>query len=155
MIPTIKISRTAPYKVGPVWWCKTGSSCLGASPNLVMRAAVRAVQRCTDAAASAFHQEGNYLHADMIRWGWRPNWAKDRAAPINARVEKVAHGPFFRAIWPHRQSLRSTTGSNGWARADQKNSPTSFVGVTGLPSSAPPSVNTLTPSTSPVSTTVS
>lgn len=27
---------------------------------------------------------------------------KDRAAPINARVEKVAHGPFFRAIWPHR-----------------------------------------------------
>jgi putative SOS response-associated peptidase YedK len=31
-------------------------------------------------------------------WGWRPNWAKDRAAPINARVEKVAHGPFFRAI---------------------------------------------------------
>ncbi|CAM4022574.1 Putative SOS response-associated peptidase [Pseudomonas wadenswilerensis] len=22
--------------------------------------------------------------------------------PINARVEKVAHGPFFRSIWPHR-----------------------------------------------------
>ena len=40
-----------------------------------------------------FHQEGNYLHADMVRcWGWRPHWAKDRAAPINARVEKVAHG---------------------------------------------------------------
>ena len=49
-----------------------------------------------------FHQEGDYLHADMVRWGWRPHWAKDRAAPINARVEKVAHGPFFRAIWPHR-----------------------------------------------------
>lgn len=49
-----------------------------------------------------FHQEGKYLHADMVRWGWRPHWAKDRAAPINARVEKVAHGPFFRAIWPHR-----------------------------------------------------
>ena len=43
-----------------------------------------------------------YLHADMVRWGWRPHWAKDRAAPINPRVEKVAHGPFFRAIWPHR-----------------------------------------------------
>jgi putative SOS response-associated peptidase YedK len=38
----------------------------------------------------------------MVRWGWRPHWAKDRAAPINARVEKVAHGPFFHAIWPHR-----------------------------------------------------
>ena len=49
-----------------------------------------------------FHQEGQYLHADMVRWGWRPHWAKDRAAPINARVEKVAHGPFFKAIWPRR-----------------------------------------------------
>lgn len=49
-----------------------------------------------------FHQESGYLHADRVRWGWRPHWAKDRAAPINARVEKVAHGPFFRAIWPHR-----------------------------------------------------
>ncbi|MCU7247288.1 SOS response-associated peptidase family protein [Pseudomonas koreensis] len=49
-----------------------------------------------------FHQEDEYLRADMVRWGWRPHWAKDRAAPINARVEKVAHGPFFRAIWPHR-----------------------------------------------------
>lgn len=46
--------------------------------------------------------EGETLHADPVRWGWRPHWAKDRAAPINARVEKVAHGPFFRAIWPHR-----------------------------------------------------
>jgi len=48
------------------------------------------------------HLEEGLLHADMVRWGWRPHWAKDRAAPINARVEKVAHGPFFRAIWPHR-----------------------------------------------------
>ncbi|MGE8436654.1 MAG: SOS response-associated peptidase family protein [Pseudomonas palmensis] len=46
--------------------------------------------------------EEEKLHADLVRWGWRPHWAKDRAAPINARVEKVAHGPFFRAIWPHR-----------------------------------------------------
>jgi putative SOS response-associated peptidase YedK len=49
-----------------------------------------------------FHLEENVLHAEMVRWGWRPHWAKDRAAQINARVEKVAHGPFFRAIWPHR-----------------------------------------------------
>lgn len=48
------------------------------------------------------HLEPDGLHADSVRWGWRPHWAKDRAAPINARVEKVAHGPFFRAIWPHR-----------------------------------------------------
>ncbi|MBK5412578.1 SOS response-associated peptidase family protein [Pseudomonas sp. TH34] len=48
------------------------------------------------------HLQSELLHADRVRWGWRPHWAKDRAAPINARVEKVAHGPFFRAIWPHR-----------------------------------------------------
>jgi len=48
------------------------------------------------------HLEGDILHADLVCWGWRPHWAKDRAAPINARVEKVAHGPFFRAIWPYR-----------------------------------------------------
>ncbi|MFD2641879.1 SOS response-associated peptidase [Pseudomonas japonica] len=42
------------------------------------------------------------LLVDMVKWGWRPHWATDRAAPINARVEKVAHGAFFRAIWPHR-----------------------------------------------------
>ncbi|WP_085597868.1 MULTISPECIES: SOS response-associated peptidase family protein [unclassified Pseudomonas] len=48
------------------------------------------------------HAAGDQIHADAVRWGWRPHWAKDRAAPINARVEKVAHGPFFRQIWPHR-----------------------------------------------------
>lgn len=48
------------------------------------------------------HVASEVLHADTVRWGWRPHWATDRAAPINARVEKVAHGPFFRQIWPHR-----------------------------------------------------
>lgn len=47
------------------------------------------------------HQHQQRLYADNLRWGWRPHW-EDRAAPINARVEKVAHGPFFRAIWRHR-----------------------------------------------------
>jgi len=46
--------------------------------------------------------EDGVLRADLVRWGWRPHWAKDRADANNARVEKVAHGLFFRAIWPHR-----------------------------------------------------
>lgn len=50
------------------------------------------------------------LRADLVRWGWRPHWATDRAAPINARAEKVAHGAFFRAIWPHR----AVTPVDGW-----------------------------------------
>jgi putative SOS response-associated peptidase YedK len=53
-------------------------------------------------ALAVLHQQGQTLFADNLRWGWRPHWAKDRAAPINARVEKVAHGSFFRAIWRHR-----------------------------------------------------
>jgi putative SOS response-associated peptidase YedK len=48
------------------------------------------------------HMDGETLRADRVRWGWRPFWAKDRAAPINARIEKVAHGPFFRNAWPNR-----------------------------------------------------
>ncbi|MGH8373821.1 MAG: SOS response-associated peptidase family protein, partial [Pseudomonas sp.] len=48
------------------------------------------------------HLENDRLHADAVRWGWRPHWATDRTEPVNARVEKVAHGPYFRAIWPHR-----------------------------------------------------
>ncbi len=51
---------------------------------------------------AVLHQHERQLYADNLRWGWRPHWAKDRAAPINARVEKVVHGPFFRAIWRHR-----------------------------------------------------
>ncbi|WP_339433124.1 MULTISPECIES: SOS response-associated peptidase [unclassified Pseudomonas] len=51
---------------------------------------------------AVLHQHDQRLCADNLRWGWRPHWAKDRAAPINARVEKVAHGPFFRAIWRDR-----------------------------------------------------
>ncbi|MCV9917830.1 SOS response-associated peptidase [Pseudomonas sp. BT-42-2] len=50
------------------------------------------------------------LRADLLKWGWRPHWATDRAPPINARVEKVAHGPFFRAIWPSR----AITPVDGW-----------------------------------------
>ena len=56
-----------------------------------------------------FHKEGDTLHADMVRWGWRPHWSKGKT-PANARVEKVAHGPFYRAIWPNR----AITPINNW-----------------------------------------
>ncbi|EPO8124326.1 SOS response-associated peptidase [Pseudomonas aeruginosa] len=54
--------------------------------------------------------EGDALVAQAIRWGWRPFWARDRSAPINARVEKVAHGRFFSAAWRHR----ALTPVSGW-----------------------------------------
>ena len=53
-------------------------------------------------ALAVLHQHEQSVHANDLRWGWRPHWAKNRAAPINARVEKVAHGAFFRAIWRQR-----------------------------------------------------
>jgi putative SOS response-associated peptidase YedK len=48
--------------------------------------------------AALLHLQGDLLHAAR----WRPYWVTGRAAPINARVEKIAHSPFFRTIWPHR-----------------------------------------------------
>ncbi|HBO3681387.1 TPA: SOS response-associated peptidase [Pseudomonas aeruginosa] len=54
--------------------------------------------------------EGDALVAQAIRWGWRPFWARDRAVPINARAEKVAHGRFFSAAWKHR----ALTPISGW-----------------------------------------
>ena len=54
------------------------------------------------AQLALLHQEGQFLRANMVRWGWQPPWTMDRAAPINARVERVASNPFFRTIWPHR-----------------------------------------------------
>jgi len=75
-------------------------------PNALINYAGDQPLACYNAAPTTqlalFHRDGEYLRADRVRWGWRPHWAKDRVAPINARVEKVAHGPFFKAIWPHR-----------------------------------------------------
>ncbi|WP_225024300.1 SOS response-associated peptidase [Pseudomonas aeruginosa] len=61
-------------------------------------------------AVTTLRLEGDALVAQAIRWGWRPFWARDRAAPINARVEKVAHGRFFSAAWRHR----ALTPVSGW-----------------------------------------
>lgn len=75
-------------------------------PNALINYAGDQPFECYNAAPSTklalFHQEGQFLRADMVRWGWRPHWIKDHAAPINARIERAAHGSFFRAIWPHR-----------------------------------------------------
>ncbi|HDV4147256.1 SOS response-associated peptidase [Pseudomonas aeruginosa] len=61
-------------------------------------------------AVTTLRLEGDALVAQAIRWGWRPFWARDRAAPINARAEKIAHGRFFSAAWKHR----ALTPVSGW-----------------------------------------
>lgn len=52
------------------------------------------------------------LHIDAVKWGWAPFWAKGkRPDPINARVETVATGKFFKQLWP---SGRALVPANGW-----------------------------------------
>ncbi|EJN17699.1 hypothetical protein PMI36_05425 [Pseudomonas sp. GM79] len=71
-------------------------------PNALINYAGDQPLELYDVAPSAqlalLHQEGQFLRADRVRWGWRPRWAMERAAPIKARVDRVAHSPFFRAI---------------------------------------------------------
>lgn len=55
--------------------------------------------------------EARGIHLSAVRWGWAPHWAKSKLPPaINARVETVASGKYFRAIWPHRALIMA----DGW-----------------------------------------
>jgi len=78
----------------------------GRMPNALLNCVGdQAVERYNAAPTTQlvlFHRDGEYLRADMVRWGWRPQWSRSGAVPINARVEKAAHRPFFRSGWPHR-----------------------------------------------------
>lgn len=57
------------------------------------------------------HQLVNGLVVASVRWGWQPFWAKGKMPPpINARVEKVTQGKYFKQIWPHR----ALVGADGW-----------------------------------------
>jgi putative SOS response-associated peptidase YedK len=52
------------------------------------------------------------LSVDKVKWGWSPIWAKGkRLDPINARVETVMSGKFFKRLWP---SGRVLAPANGW-----------------------------------------
>lgn len=52
------------------------------------------------------------LSIDKVRWGWSPFWAKGkRPDPINARVETVTTGKFFKQLWP---TGRVIAPANGW-----------------------------------------
>jgi putative SOS response-associated peptidase YedK len=64
------------------------------------------------------HSTGGHLVVAEVRWGWAPHWAKGKMPPpINARVEKVATGNFFRQIWPYR-ALVAADGWYEWVKDD-------------------------------------
>ncbi|MEE4091975.1 SOS response-associated peptidase family protein [Pseudomonas viridiflava] len=57
------------------------------------------------------------LSVDKVRWGWTPFWAKGkRPAPINARVETVMTGKFFKELWPNGRVLAPANGWFEWVK---------------------------------------
>ena len=67
------------------------------------------------------HNQQDDLRIDPVRWGWAPFWAKGkRPDPINARVETVTTGKFFKQLWPDSRALVMTDGWYEWVK-DQDN----------------------------------
>ena len=63
------------------------------------------------------------LHINAVKWGWAPFWAKGkRPDPINARVETVATGKFFKQLWPNGRAIVPANGWYEWVKepADPK-----------------------------------
>lgn len=60
---------------------------------------------------------GEHVRVDKVRWGWAPHWAKGkRPDPINARVETVASGKFFKQLWPNGRALAPANGWFEWVK---------------------------------------
>lgn len=63
------------------------------------------------------HAAEDGLHIDAVKWGWAPFWAKGkRPDPINARVETVTTGKFFKQLWPHGRALVPSEGWYEWVK---------------------------------------
>jgi putative SOS response-associated peptidase YedK len=57
------------------------------------------------------------LSIDKVRWGWSPFWAKGkRPDPINARIETVMTGRFFKELWPNGRALAPANGWFEWVK---------------------------------------
>lgn len=76
------------------------------------------------------HSVENGLRIDPCHWGWAPFWAKGkRPDPINARVETVTTGKFFKALWPNGRALVMADGWYEWVKdpADPKKKQPYFI----------------------------
>lgn len=61
------------------------------------------------------HNAADGLRIDPCHWGWAPFWATGRRPPpINARVETVTTGKFFKALWPQGRALVMADGWYEW-----------------------------------------
>lgn len=63
------------------------------------------------------HSVEEGLRIDPVHWGWAPFWAKGkRPDPINARVETVTTGKFFKQLWPKGRALVVADGWYEWVK---------------------------------------
>ncbi|EFQ65119.1 protein of unknown function DUF159 [Pseudomonas fluorescens WH6] len=63
------------------------------------------------------HTAEDGLHIEAVKWGWAPFWAKGkRPDPINARVETVTTGKFFKQLWPNGRALVPSEGWYEWIK---------------------------------------
>ena len=66
---------------------------------------------------SILHSVDEGLRIDSVHWGWAPFWAKGkRPDPINARVETVTTGKFFKQLWPKSRALVMADGRYEWVK---------------------------------------
>ncbi|MBW3503699.1 SOS response-associated peptidase family protein [Pseudomonas sp. NKUCC02_KPG] len=66
---------------------------------------------------SILHGGNEGLRIDPVHWGWAPFWAKGkRPDPINARVETVTAGRFFKQLWPKGRALVMADGWYEWVK---------------------------------------
>ena len=66
---------------------------------------------------SILHGVDEGLRIDAVQWGWAPFWAKgNRPDPINARVETVTTGKFFKQLWPNGRALVMADGWYEWVK---------------------------------------
>ena len=66
---------------------------------------------------SILHGVDEGLRIDAVQWGWAPFWAKgNRPDPINARVETVTTGKFFKQLWPNGRVLVMADGWYEWVK---------------------------------------
>lgn len=63
------------------------------------------------------HAVEDGLQVDAVKWGWSPFWARGkRPDPINARVETVTTGKFFKQLWPRGRAIVPSEGWFEWVK---------------------------------------
>ena len=96
----------------------TGLGVLALPAGLLPRAAHAAASASADCSrAQLLHSKEDGLHIDAVQWGWAPFWAKGkRPDPINARVETVTTGKFFKQLWPTGRAIVPSEGWYEWVK---------------------------------------